>query len=221
MGLDLVEIVMDVEDEFRLDLPDAECERCETVGQFADLVHSRLRRSQEERCPSQHGFYIVRKALMKHLGLARAEVRRDTRLEAIFPRKRRRAAWMKVATDLTESRKPPDILVRPRSLKIILNLTVVATAVGTGLAIGWWAGIGAALVLAILAEVLTRGCRVEFPTKLSTVGDSVRLVTTLDSGIWTKEQVLGKIQVIAADNLGLKPEQITPNSHWVKDLGAD
>lgn len=38
MGLDSIELVMEVEDEFRLHLPDEECEKVRTVDDVVDLV---------------------------------------------------------------------------------------------------------------------------------------------------------------------------------------
>ena len=59
MGLDGVEIVMAIEEEFKITISDSEAAGADTVGKVVDLVHARLRHNKEEPCPSQHGFYVV------------------------------------------------------------------------------------------------------------------------------------------------------------------
>ena len=43
MGLDTVELVMEIEHEFEIDLPDAEAEKIRTVGMLAEFVWERVR----------------------------------------------------------------------------------------------------------------------------------------------------------------------------------
>ncbi len=42
MGLDAVEIVMDVEDRFGITIQNAEAERVRTVGELVALIHDRI-----------------------------------------------------------------------------------------------------------------------------------------------------------------------------------
>lgn len=55
MGLDGVELLMTIEEEFKFTISDAEAAELDTVGKVVDLVHARLRQNAEEPCPSQHG----------------------------------------------------------------------------------------------------------------------------------------------------------------------
>ena len=61
---DGVELVMAIEEEFKLSLANSEVEKTDTVGVMVDLVYSKLRHGSEESCPSQHGFYVVRKLMI-------------------------------------------------------------------------------------------------------------------------------------------------------------
>lgn len=56
MGLDGVELVMEAEDEFGIDLPDAECERL-NVWDFVHSVERHLRFVLESSCPGCELFY--------------------------------------------------------------------------------------------------------------------------------------------------------------------
>ena len=83
MGLELVEIVMELEDEFGIVLSDADVSEADTVGKTVDLVHARLRHSAEDTCPSQQGFYVVRQHLITQLGISRSAVRPYSKKEPV------------------------------------------------------------------------------------------------------------------------------------------
>ena len=53
MGLDLVELVMSVEEEFGIDIPDSLAEKISTVGDLADIVASELARSGQRADPDR------------------------------------------------------------------------------------------------------------------------------------------------------------------------
>ena len=69
--MESVQILMAIEEAFKIELSGDEVGQSDTVGKMADTVYARLRHSPGDPCPSQQGFYIVRKALMEEFGLAR------------------------------------------------------------------------------------------------------------------------------------------------------
>ena len=83
MGLDGVELVMAVEEEFQIAISDSEANECSTVRKLVELVHSRLRHSSTDPCPSQHSFYHARRNLISILQAQRNEIKPDTNLEEI------------------------------------------------------------------------------------------------------------------------------------------
>ena len=67
MGLDCVEIVLEVERTFNIRIADADAERTELVGEFHNLVWSILQkegRPVEEACLTQKTFYKLRRQFM-------------------------------------------------------------------------------------------------------------------------------------------------------------
>jgi acyl carrier protein len=100
MGLDTVELLMELEDEFRLSVPDADAERLSTVGATEDYIIARLREravSEVAGCPTAHRFYSLRRELLAHFPLGHKEVRPDQRIGTILPRNRWRREWPAVA----------------------------------------------------------------------------------------------------------------------------
>ena len=93
MGLGLIELAMALEKEFQIAIPDSESDKLTTVGDAVDYVFSRVRRSAQEPCPSQHGFYVARRQLMAVLAIPRSTIKPETRMNRLIPPFRRKAVW--------------------------------------------------------------------------------------------------------------------------------
>lgn len=222
MGFDLVEIVMAIEDEFQISFTDAEAEQADTVGKVVNLIHGRLRQNQYQPCPSQHGFYVVRKQLMSMFELPRSAIVPQTRLEEIIPRKHRRRLWKKFCRALCEKGdiiKP--VFIRPRFIKIIFFYLLPAITFLLFFQKLLLLAILPAICVAVLGALLTIPFKTEFSSTFSYVKDLVGCVGTLDCRIWSRQEVFEKVRDISVEILNVKPEYITLDAHWVNDLGAD
>lgn len=60
--------------------------------------------------------------------------------------------------------------------------------------------------------------RSEFPTKYRKAGDLIRIAVALWSRKYSRDEVYARIRSIISDQLGIKEQDIHPNSHFVKDL---
>lgn len=60
MGLDSVELLMDVEDSFNIQIPDSESEQINTVQDFADSVYQKISIVESNKCLSQRLFYNLK-----------------------------------------------------------------------------------------------------------------------------------------------------------------
>lgn len=76
MGLDGVELVLSVEEEFEIGIDDADAASLSTPRILADYVASRLGTPSIDngRCLSQAAFYRIRSALVKQFGAPRQDV---------------------------------------------------------------------------------------------------------------------------------------------------
>jgi len=106
MGLDIVEYVMAVEQEFEIVLDDDDLGRIRSVGEFHQLVLREIRtkhppvnvdRARRAVCVSSRGFYHLRKALIQCGFGTRKEIAPKTVLESIIPKENRRARWGELA----------------------------------------------------------------------------------------------------------------------------
>ena len=223
MGLDGVELIMAVEDEFKIAIPNSDAEQCVTVGKLVDLVHSRLRQSAEAPCASQHGFYIVRRQLMNVLGLTRSQIKPETRLGDLIGREDRRKCWQELVASITDKKTRLPSLVRPKWVTVLLLVLAVATCLGLVVftCFPFALALGTAVLVSIIGVYLTVPLQREFPDRYSQVRDLVQFVTTLDSGTWSKEEVFQKVRAITVEQLGVKESQVTLEANFVKDLKAD
>ena len=71
MGLDSVELVMAIEEEFGIDIPDRDAEKMTTVGEVYEWLKTRIATTDPIACLTQRVFYQLRRALIANYGLER------------------------------------------------------------------------------------------------------------------------------------------------------
>ncbi|OQW69396.1 MAG: hypothetical protein BVN35_19315 [Proteobacteria bacterium ST_bin11] len=76
-------------------------------------------------------------------------------------------------------------------------------------------------VLAMFANAITQGMGQLVPVKYRTVASLIPYVKCSSSKLWTRDDVLKKVLEITAECLGIRLDEIRPDSHFVNDLGAD
>ena len=114
MGLDTVELVMEIEDEFEVSIPDAVAAELSTPGQVAEYLVNALGGRMDVGvtgvCPTARPFYRLRQELQARYATPRASIRPDAAVGGLVPRERRRD-WPKIA-DAAGLRREPNILFR-------------------------------------------------------------------------------------------------------------
>jgi acyl carrier protein len=230
MGLDAVELVMDIEDRFRIALPDSECSRVRTVADLAALVISRLPKAKE-LCPTARSFVSVRSTLAKECGIDRRTLRPTSPLEVVFPRETRRVRWKLLAK--TQPHLPrlglTDAVRRGVNAVGVFLLflwlpALVLLLVEFGV-LGGVIAFFAFTVGAITFVAIREKWAHEFPVGCETLGDLVRLISPesmpSDGGrrLIAEQEISDRVQSIIAEQLGLKREKVTIESRLVEDLG--
>jgi hypothetical protein len=247
MGLDSVELLLRIEEEFSIDLPDDEVARVRTVGDLYGVVLSKLKTTPD--CLSSRAFYRTRKALVEVLGIPRRSIRPSSGLDIFSPPEQRKRLWIALsdAIGLTIPRLQYTRAWKSQFIQIAMVLAAVVV-LSAGIALHITLGLNidrqmAGLLYCAFATILwillfvvshslllrwTPFLRTEIP--VANAGDLSRMVLALNSSVFapaapteeplSKDQVWIKLVQIFCDQLQLNPEEIVPDATIVEDLGV-
>lgn len=224
MGLDGVELVMEVEDRFNIRLADHDVERVRTVADLAALVLARMP-SLRGVCPTARSFYELR-TLLTLRGIERSDVRPRTRLAELFP-PGSRESWKALCA---EDRRLPRLRVSPRLDGVVLwtaALSIFVWFMATAVLLARGGGFAVLISLGVMAvggaafafsrSVLAR----HFPPGMVTIGDVARAIAPIErSGnrLLDELRVLEEVRKLTAEQLGLPIEDVRPESTF-EELG--
>lgn len=119
MGLDTVEIVLEIEKAFGIKMPDKELEQVVTVGQLQDLVWKYIQHRPNAHCKSQQLFYRLRNLFQDHYELRKNGVQLQSDPNGIFPAKNRRQHYAHFQ-NVSGLRLPPLVLGAPHDFILFL-----------------------------------------------------------------------------------------------------
>lgn len=232
MGLDGVEIVMEVEKTFGIALEEEETSHVETVGDMFELVLSKLEIKEDDRCLSSMAFYHLRRALMEEFNIPRKAIRLETPFEELVPAENRLERWQDLEKRVGVSLSR---LVLPRPIEWGIGIASFVVAAASGLATALifhkpeagFVFIPVFLVTLICLHVCYDHKRVVIPYSFKTVRDAVLSVLTLNikkfrdlKADWGKEEVWHIIRGIIVERLRVDPSEVTPSARFYQDLGV-
>jgi hypothetical protein len=99
MGLDSVQLVMDIEDTFNIRIPDKECEQINTVEDFSNIVKKYIVLYPNSTCLTQHAFYKLRRSF-EMIGDSRNEVLPNSTIRTLLPSSDLQLWWNILETEL-------------------------------------------------------------------------------------------------------------------------
>jgi len=230
MGLDMVELVMEIEEAFDISMPDDEAASMATVGDVFDYIVTKTNvPTQSSVCLSAIAFYSLRRAA-RTLGSTGRLRPRDSTL-SMFPESQRRKYWAQLQ-ERSKLTLPP--LCRPSWLVATCTVLAIACSVYFGvlvyqssdsqlagfvsaIAVGSITGTIACLVTRVFAVYPTKNCRTvrglaESVLRLNLKSLSERYSGSSRSDIWIA------LRSIIVEQLGVSPEEVTLSASFVKDL---
>lgn len=98
MGMDGVELVMEVEETFAVTISDAEAASARTPAILIELILNRIAEPSKRPCHSLVAFNRLRSVLVHQLGVDRRSVRLDTKILGIAPAKGTAQFWRQLVT---------------------------------------------------------------------------------------------------------------------------
>ncbi len=230
MGLDVVELVMRVEEEFEIRIEDEEASLINTVGQLHTLILDKTGSLDTGRCQSSATFYQLRRVLVDLATAPRRAIRPTTAIGELLPLAQRRQQW-KSWGDATGVEWPT--LEKPKWMRTAIPL-FFAAIVGVGF-YGWNASsytvfwpYAFAFVALYKFHQWSETHAVDLPADCATMGGLTKAVMKLNYGInteprepQTSEEIWRKLKLILVDELAVEPDEITPNAQFVRDLRLD
>lgn len=231
MGLGQVELVMEVEEKYGIELPDSRCERIKTVADLAAAVISLLPTSSLV-CPTARAFYELRRTLVTRTGVRKRDVRPGSLIAEVIPSPK--AVW----ADLRASHPMLPRLVIARGVDTGMLLLAVLCVFGTAAFGVWtidqagpWMGSILTLVVAIAAiaafQAANKAFATRVPSDLVTVGDLARATVAMEAEPGTgahlirQFRILQEVRELVALQVGMPLEKVLPESLLVEDLGLD
>ena len=227
MGLDAVELVLEVEERWGLSLCDEEVQNMATVGDLVAIIQSRIEAAQSPQCRTLPAMLAVRQATREATDDAHLSVRPLDRLADRLTPAQRKRLWAQLP-QLIGTTPPP--LRRPRWLRRVLHTTLaalLAAAIAVAIYIDqriWPLSVASAASLAAAAYAVTGVAKFEPPPHMSTFWQiALRIV---GRGAATKSthrrdagEILETLRPIIVDTLGVDADEITFEARLVDDLG--
>ena len=181
MGLDGVEILMEVEEHFGITITDAEASEVCTVGDLLALIESRFAERADEKCKSLPAFLHVRRFTREFLAAPELRLRPSTQIASVIPLARRREYWKQFP--LLYGTAAPE-LCRPLPIRYLL---IGATCIALVAALSTLfvdpailpAGLAAAVLITFLMYSVTMPLKLMPPSKFSNFGDATRKLVGL------------------------------------------
>jgi acyl carrier protein len=96
MGLDAVELIMRVEEEFGIEITDGEAGQAATVGELHKLVVSKIEPQSLKVCLTSAAFFRTRRAFMDALSIPKDRIRPSTAIEFVLPERDRAQLWASI-----------------------------------------------------------------------------------------------------------------------------
>ena len=220
MGLETVELLMSIEEEFGIHIDDDVATSMTTPEEVANYVYSRVRKSEKDPCLSQKGFYKLRKIISETFNINRNKIKPDTELrELLGDNIKRDWKLLKLSIDVKDFPRLQrnnaliygSILILPF---IVISPLLVNCASFELILISF-------LFISILLNGITYKMSNTIPDKYKCVSSLIPYVECSNNTILDKEVIIERIIEITSDQLGIPVDQINKDSHFVQELGAD
>ena len=222
MGLDYIELIVEIEKKFKISINESEIYHADTVGKLAEVVYKRLKKDAYDPCLTQKGFYILRQYLIFEYKLSRSEFKPDTKLNDIVPKRRRLKMWRSLIKAITNDPNNIELELSlwPKFIFLYFCPLLVLTLILYLLP--WeasWLAILAAFTTSWIFSWLLTPLRNKIPDTCSTVKDLIPYITTRGIKVWEKDEVYEEIKNLIVEMFYINPVLITPDSHIIDDMG--
>ncbi|MDR2690066.1 MAG: phosphopantetheine-binding protein [Azoarcus sp.] len=220
MGLDGVELLMAVEEEFGIAVADEDAWEMTTPGRMADYVLCRVRMNKNAPCPSQVGFHRLRSVLMNSFGIPRKAIHPRSSMSELLERDIP-GKWKKLNKALGIAKFPALKHSRLHLALINCGFPAASSAFLAVQGVQFPFLLMVFLLACLLVTYATRNTGTLIPEKCQTVAMLTRYAKGANTTIWTREAILDRIFLITSIQLNVLLREIHEHALFVDDLGLD
>ena len=232
MGLDTVELVMNVEEAFDIQVDDRDAEHIQTVGELHDYVVARIAMARTGTCLTASAFYKIKQGL-NDCGIT-DRFGPSTKLIDILPKTNRREFWSNLQHSI-ELRFPE--LERPSWVVNLATFMTLTLSGGTAFLLMGdtipeilfpFFGIIGICVFGLFFSKISEPMATEFGSSYASFRGLSERTLALNAqnlnneyGSFGNNDVWVILRSIIVDTLAVDYDEITRDANFVKDLGCD
>jgi acyl carrier protein len=234
MGLDSVEMVIEVEEAFGIKIPDDVAAAVRTVGDLHQLIVESLGdgRKSSGICLSAATFRLIRQAVNTGLSV-QTSIRPGDQIDAILPRRHRRQVWSQLthSLDLRLPSLARSSWVVWSAVVVTLVFAAMATyvaALSLGDVLASTIGVLSFFIVATFMAFVTSPLAIYPRPTFASFGGLTNVVLAQNYSQLSNRfksggsaDVWNAVRMIVVEQLGVEPGQVTPNARFVEDLGMD
>lgn len=232
MGLDAVEIVMEIEDTFHISLEDGELQNTVTVQALCDLVQTKVHASDNSACLNIIAFNLLRKAIIQECKAERKNVHTWTKLSDLVDRNNAKEFWQKLSSSsslkfshLTFSKFQIYVVFSVIALFFIISAYYAFLQDLEPVIIAFGFSILTTSVFSIILALCFKPFVTTIPKNIITIADLVRDIVRINyyqlskiTRTINKQDVQQIVRSIIANQLDINIEKIKPESKFIGEL---
>lgn len=228
MGLDGVQLVMEIEEEFGITIPDSVYSELRTVGDLVDFCFERIHASKTVSCPSLTSFLSLRRLVRDVSKDPELRIRPRDNIEDCLPESDRKQFWLRLPELLKTT---PPALRRPPWLRKILVFIVLGFGAFLMSFPLWHIEIlililCTTMALGIILHWSTLGFRKRTPDGYETFGEITKRMVglTIATNPPTDQEydsIFAIVKRIIIDVLGVDDAEVIPTARFIEDLRMD
>lgn len=227
MGLDILDLIFVIEREFNIEMSDEETCQSDTVGKLYQCVLDKTEIAAGNQYSSQKAFETLRKSLQENISIEEEIIKPETITELVFPKAQRKILWQKVSSNVPY--KFPE-LIYPRKLSIFILVFALLNGIICSYflcrymyipCISVVAWIPLTVILSIVLYKSLQSFKLVIPFGCDTLEGLAKNILYHNGqyfGILSKEEIWDKFTYIISEQLGVKQENIKPESNFIKDF---
>ncbi len=233
MGLDVIELIMEIEDEFNIEISDEEACQAVTVDKLHQCVLDKIEVSADQRCSTQGAFYLLRKALKENLDIDEKIIKPKTNTELLFPESERRVLWSKMSANVPY--KYPELNYPANFFIFVLIIALMTGGIcsyfvsqcfrqNNNICLSFifpciW--IPLAIIFCKLMYKNLLSFKLIIPYGCDTLGGMSKNILYYNGdyfGSLNKKEIWDKLTYIISEQLGVDQNDIKPESNFVEDF---